>query len=135
MTSHLLPAFALAVFLSALAGCAAQPAAEAAREDLIYFDNRDGRQEKFATLINRAPDGRSTFILRSQDGKSIIVCAGQPPFGTNTAAGVHSALEQLQVAFFQNCLARANGFIDAQEYLRIHGKLVDAASRGSGAGR
>lgn len=130
MTIHLIRLWALGA-LGALAGCATlagDAPASAAREDLVYFENSEGKQEKVATMISRAPDGRSAFFLRAPDGK-IIVCAGQPPVASGAAADQKPALEGLQAAFFQNCLARANGFIDEREFLRLHRALVGSATR------
>lgn len=127
MNNHRRFTGALCVFLAMASGCAIQPAADAAREDLVYFDNLAGRQEKVATLISRAPDGRTAFFLRSPVGNPVIVCVGQPPAAGQAAQ--NPALERLQAAFFQNCIARANGFIDEREFLRVHRMLVNAASK------
>lgn len=136
--------FTLAALLAALAGCATQgdkPPAESAREELVYFENADGKYEKFATLLGRPPGG-SVFFIRSRDGKSITVCAGQPSESQPVPAQDTGAQQLLQTAFFQNCLARANGFIDEREFLKTHRRLVDAvaskvrpAAGGPGASR
>lgn len=135
MLIRTLRTFVLTGFLGTLAGCATpgdKPPAEAAREELVYFENADGKYEKFATLLGRAPGG-NVFFIRSRDGKSIAVCAGQPaeaqpmeakPMPVQDA----SAQQLLQTAFFQNCLARANGFIDERDFLKAHRRLVDAVA-------
>ncbi len=122
--------FVLVALLGALAGCATpaeKPPADAAREELVYFENADGKYEKFATLLGRPPGG-SVFFIRSRDGKSIAVCAGQPVESQPAPVQDPGAQQLLQTAFFQNCLARANGFIDEREFLRTHRRLVDAVA-------
>lgn len=122
--------FALVALLGALAGCATpadKPPADAAREELIYFENADGKYEKFATILGRPPGG-SVFFIRSRDGKSIAVCAGQPLEAQHVPPQDESAQQLFQTAFFQNCLARANGFIDEREFLKTHRRLVGAVA-------
>lgn len=122
--------FTLAALLAALAGCATQgdkPPTESAREELIYFENADGKYEKIATLLGRSAGG-SVFFIRSRDGKSIAVCAAQPSESQQVPVQDADAQQLLQAAFFQNCLARANGFIDERDFLRTHRRLVDAVA-------
>jgi hypothetical protein len=134
------PITVLALFATALAGCATLPqgaATDATREESVYFETKSGGYQKSVTLMNQPADRRNIFFTRSKDGERVLVCAEQPAgmsaSAPGTASGTSAELDLIKVALFQNCLARANGFIDREEYSKRHTSLIDAVSSFVGA--
>lgn len=175
MKLHTMGRYLAATLALLLAGCASlgEPQRQDfAREEAVYFENKDGKLEKVAVTFSQTADRRNVIFLRSMDAKHYVVCAEQPTdLAVTRAAGdagapIHrpdamhdpdgrrsaearppmgrphaddrahmgrpplrdAQLDLLRVAFFQNCIARANGFIDDQSFERAHRALIEAVS-------
>ena len=60
--------------------------------------------------------------------EQVLVCAEQPA-GMQAVSDKTQSIESIRLAFFQNCLARANGFIDQAAFEKAHASLVNAVAR------